>query len=171
MFLFPVWFYGLDGFHSGAIYIAWAFLSMLIIITVSDLYYQLILDKVLLFFGAVLIILYVIYPNYHLTSGLIGAGVGFLTLYGVGLLGQFLFKKEALGGGDIKLYAVVGFVLGIPNTFLSIFLAAILALIYLLFFVKDKTKPIGFGPFIAIAAYLCFFYGTSLLNWYFHLFI
>ena len=72
-------------------------------------YYQLILDKVLLFFGAVLIILYVIYPNYHLTSGLIGAGVGFLTLYGVGLLGQFLFKKEALGGGDIKLYAVVGF--------------------------------------------------------------
>ena len=46
------------------------------------------------------------------------------------------------------------FVLGIPNTFLSIFLAAILALIYLLFFVKDKTKPIGFGPFIAIAAYL-----------------
>ena len=100
---FPVWFYGLDGFHSGAIYIAWAFLSMLIIITVSDLYYQLILDKVLLFFGAVLIILYVIYPDYHLTDGLIGAGVGFLTLYGVGLLGQFLFKKEALGGGDIKL--------------------------------------------------------------------
>lgn len=171
LFVFPVWFYGLDGFHSGAIYIAWAFLSMLIIITVSDLYYQLILDKVLLFFGAVLIILYVIYPKYDLTSGLIGAGVGFLTLYGVGLLGQFLFKKEALGGGDIKLYAVVGFVLGIPNTFLSIFLAAILALIYLLFFVKDKTKPIGFGPFIAIAAYLCFFYGTSLLNWYFHLFI
>ena len=171
LFVFPVWFYGLDGFHSGAIYIAWAFLSMFIIITVSDLYYQLILDKVLLFFGAVLIILYVIYPKYDLTSGLIGAGVGFLTLYGVGLLGQFLFKKEALGGGDIKLYAVVGFVLGISNTFLSIFLAAILALIYLLFFVKDKTKPIGFGPFIAIAAYICFFYGTSFLNWYFHLFI
>ena len=171
LFVFPVWFYGFDGFHSGAIYIAWAFLSMLIIITVSDLYYQLILDKVLFFFGVVLIILYAIYPKYDLTSGLIGAGVGFLTLYGVGLLGQFLFKKEALGGGDIKLYAVVGFVLGISNTFLSIFLAAILALIYLLFFVKDKTKPIGFGPFIAIASYICFFYGTSFLDWYFHLFI
>ena len=105
-----------------------------------DIYYQLILDKVLFFFGVVLIILYAIYPKYDLTSGLIGAGVGFLTLYGIGLLGQFLFKKEALGGGDIKLYAVVGFVLGMSNTFLSIFLAAILALIYLLFFVKDKNK-------------------------------
>ena len=170
LFVFPVLFYGFEGFESGAIYIAWVFLSMLIIITVSDLYYQLILDKVLVFFGAILLILYVIYPQYDLASGLIGAGIGFFTLYAVGLLGQFLFKKEALGGGDIKLYAVIGFVLGISSTFLSLFLAAVIALIYSLMFMKDKTKPLGFGPFIAIASYFCLFYGSSLLNWYFNLF-
>ena len=170
LFIFPVWFYGFEGFESGAIYIAWVFLSMLIIITVSDLYYQLILDKVLLFFGAVLLLLYTIYSQYDLVSGLIGAGVGFFTLYAVGLLGQFLFKKEALGGGDIKLYAAIGFVLGISSTFLSLFLAAVIALIYSLMFMKDQTKPLGFGPFIAIASYFCLFYGSSLLNWYFNLF-
>ena len=123
-YYFPVWFYGFEGFESGAIYIAWVFLSMLIIITVSDLYYQLILDKVLLFFGAVLLLLYTIYSQYDLVSGLIGAGVGFFTLYTVGLMGQFLFKKEALGGGDIKLYAAIGFVLGISSTFLSLFFSS-----------------------------------------------
>lgn len=170
LFIFPVWLYGFEGFTTGEVYVAWTFLSMLIIITVSDLYYQLILDKVLLFFGAMLFLLYVIYPQYALVSGLIGAGVGFFTLYAVGLMGQFLFKKEALGGGDIKLYAVIGFVLGISSTFLSLFLAAVIALIYSLIFMKDKTKPLGFGPFIAIASYFCLFYGSSLLNWYFHLF-
>lgn len=171
LFIFPVWFYGVEKFTTGEIYVAWAFLSLLIIITVSDIYYQLILDRVLLFFGVVLVILYVIYPQYDLVSGLIGAGVGFLTLYVVGLIGQFLFKKETLGGGDIKLYAVIGFVLGISSIFLSLFLAAVLALIYILMFMKDKTKPLGFGPFIAIASYLCLFYGSSLLNWYFNLFL
>ncbi len=170
LFVFPVWFYGFEGFDTGAIYIAWAFLSMLIIITVSDIYYQLILNQVLLFFGTVLIILYIIYPQYDLISELIGAGVGFSILYGVGLLGQFLFKKEALGGGDIKLYAVIGFVLGISSTLLSLFLAAVIALVYVLLVMKDKTKPLGFGPFIAISSYICLFYGASLIDWYVNLF-
>ena len=46
----------------------------------------------------------------------------------------------------------------------------IILIIYSLIFMKDKTKPLGFGPFIAIASYFCLFYGSSLLNWYFHLF-
>lgn len=170
LFVFPVWFYGLDGFMTGEIYFAWVFLSMLIIITVSDIYYQLILDKVLLFFGILLVLLQFIYPIQSLGFRVSGALVGFFILYAIGLLGQFLFKKEALGGGDIKLYAVIGWVLGISSTLLSLFLAAIFALDYLLIFMKDKTKPLGFGPFIALSAYLCLFYGPFLLDWYFNLF-
>lgn len=170
LFVFPVWFYGFEGFETGHIFVAWAFLSMLIIITVSDIYYQLILDKVLLFWGAIIVFLYVLYPQLDLMSALVSAVVGFLTLYVIGLLGQLLFKKEALGGGDIKLYAVVGFVLGIAPTFLSIFIASVIALSYILLFMKDKAKVIGFGPFIAMASYICLFYGQSLLDWYFNLF-
>lgn len=170
LFVFPVWFYGFEGFASGHIFVAWAFLSMLIIITVSDIYYQLIPNKVLLFWGIVILALYAFYPQLNFVTALGGGVVGFLTLYVIGLLGQFLFKKEALGGGDIKLYAVVGFVLGIAPTFLSIFMAAVIALIYILLFMKDKSKPVGFGPFIAIASYICLFYGQSLLDWYLNLF-
>lgn len=170
LFVFPVGFYGIEGFSNGDILVAWVFLSMLIIITVSDIYYQLILDKVLLFFGIVLIMLYAIYPQLHLVNALVSGIIGFFTLYVIGLLGQFLFKKETLGGGDIKLYAVVGFVLGILPTFLSIFMAAILTLTYILLFVKDKIKPVAFGPFIAIASYICLFYGQTLIEWYFNLF-
>ncbi len=170
LFVFPVWFYGFQGFMTGEIYLAWVFVSLLIIITVSDLYYQLILDKVLLFFSALLVLLQFIYPIHSLGSRVSGALVGFFTLYAIGLLGQFFFKKEALGGGDIKLYAVIGWVLGISSTLLSLFLAAIIALFYIAIFMKDKTKPLGFGPFIALAAYLCLFYGQLLLNWYLELF-
>ena len=164
LFLFPVWFYGIKGFTSGHIFIAWTFLSLLIIISVSDIYYQLILDKVLLAFGGMLMFLYIIYPQYSLVSGLIGAVFAFIILYVIGLLGQFLFKKEALGGGDIKLYAAIGFVLGISNTLLSLFLAAIFALVFILVFVKDINKPLSFGPFIALASYICLFYGAFVVN-------
>lgn len=170
LFVFPVWFYGFEGFLSGQIFVSWAFLSMLIIITVSDIYYQLIPDKVLLFFGVIIVSLYIIYPQLNSINALISGLVGFLTLYIIGLLGQLLFKKESLGGGDIKLYAIVGFVLGISPTFLSIFMAAVIALIYILLFVKDKSKPLGFGPFIAIASYICLFYGQTIIEWYFNLF-
>lgn len=170
LFVFPVWFYGFEGFLSGQIFVSWAFLSMLIIITVSDIYYQLIPDKVLLFFGVIIILLYVIYPQLNFINALLSGVVGFLTLYIIGLFGQLLFKKESLGGGDIKLYAIVGFVLGISPTFLSIFMAAVIALIYILLFVKDKSKPLGFGPFIAIASYICLFYGQTIIEWYFSLF-
>lgn len=170
LFIFPVYFYGFEGFSDGSIFVAWAFLSMLIIITVSDVYYQLIPDQVLIFFGMVLILLYVIYPHYHLGQGLVGGVIGFATLYVIGLLGTLLFEKEALGGGDIKLYAIAGFVLGIAPMFLSIFMASVFALIFILGFMKDKSKPIAFGPFLALASYLCLFYGQLILNGYFGLF-
>lgn len=170
LFVFPVWFYGFEGFVDGSILIAWAFLSMLIIITVSDIYYQLIPDSVLIFFGIVLITLYIIYPNYDLVQGLIGGLVGFATLYAMGLLGALLFKKEALGGGDIKLYAIVGLVLGIAPMFLSIFVAALIGLIFILGFIKDKNHPMAFGPFLAMASYVCLFYGHSIIDWYLGLF-
>lgn len=166
LFIYPVWFYDVDGFRSGEIFIAWTFLSLLIIISVSDIYYQLILDKVLLFFASLFLLLYISYPNYSLVSGLIGAGFVFIVLYIIGLLGQFLFKKEALGGGDIKLYAVIGFVLGISNALLSLFIAALFALVFILLFMKDRNKSLSFGPFIALSAYICLFYGTSLIEWY-----
>ena len=162
LFLWPVIQYGFLGFETGEIFVAWAFASMLIIISVSDIYYQLILDKVLVFFSIVFMSLYVIYPQYSLINGLIGGLSGFLILLAISYIGKLIFKKETLGGGDIKLYAVIGFILGIQMTILSLLGASILAFIYSVIFMKNKTNPIAFGPFISMSAYICLFYNAFL---------
>ena len=158
LFVLPVYVYGIIEVRS--ILTSWLFLSMLLIISVSDIYYQLILNKVLLFFGFFLL--------FH-ASNLMGALIAFLMMSGLACLGKALFKKEALGGGDIKLYLIIGLVLEPTLIILSLFLATLLALIYALIFVKDRSKPISFGPFIAISAYFCLFYGSHLISVYLNL--
>ena len=74
------------------------------------------------------------------------------------LLGNFLFKKESLGGADIKLMFVFGMVLGYQASILSIFVASIIGLpISLIFLNKSKNHEIPFGPFLAISAMILLF--------------
>ena len=71
------------------------------------------------------------------------------------LLGDFIFKRESLGGGDIKLMFLFGMVLGLPMSVATIFLATFIAFpvaIYVLFSRKDNLIP--FGPFLAMGAIL-----------------
>ena len=66
-----------------------------------------------------------------------------------------MFKKESMGGGDIKLMFLFGIVIGFPLSICDIFLATFIAFpvaIYLLFSRKDSLIP--FGPFLAMAAIL-----------------
>ncbi|MCL1949723.1 MAG: prepilin peptidase [Turicibacter sp.] len=138
---------------------AWLFLSLLLIITVTDLYYGLIPNKVLLFF----LPLFMLFP-YISWKGML---VGFSMLYGNLIIGKWLFKREALGGGDVKLYALIGLVLGSTQTVLSLIMGAVLAL----FFSSIRSKKtLPFGPFIAIASYICLIYGDSLWEIYRSLF-
>ncbi len=124
--------------------------SLFIIITVTDLNYYIIPDSVLIFFG-ILIFIYNI-----ITKGILDACtyvvyglVMFLFMYGLMKLGNLLFKEESLGGGDIKLMAVLGMTVKPLVSVLSLSLGAFLALpgsVYLL--LKKKDKIIPFGPFI-----------------------
>jgi len=59
-------------------------------------------------------------------NALVGAIAGFILLWAIGLLGSFIFKKEAMGWGDIKLFAYIGSVLGVFNTILVLALSSIL---------------------------------------------
>ncbi|BEH91768.1 MAG: prepilin peptidase [Turicibacter sp.] len=171
LFLLPLHHYGSLGFFSGEIYIAWIFLSLLIVITVSDCYFQLILDKVLIFFFILLVAGYSFFSSCNIFYRLIEGGGTFLIFYVISIVGKFLFKKEALGGGDIKLYGLVGLVLGIRCTFISLLLSTILALIYCCIFRRGNNRtPLTFGPFIAASAYFCLFQGETFLEVYIKLF-
>jgi len=132
--------------HIGIVQ-TWIFFSLLLTVTLTDLYYQLIPNKILIAFG---IPLFLMRPN------IATAITGFLFFYGAAFFGKILFKKDTIGGGDIKLYFVVGLVLTIQSLFLSIVISSATALIYLLIFAESKDKPIPFAPFIAIGAIIAY---------------
>ena len=95
---------------TGDFVIALTFVSMLAIIIVSDYYYMIIPDEILIFFGVtlaleVLLINGIDAFGISLLSGIISFGVMFL----IKLFGDFIFKTESMGGGDIKLLFFLGF--------------------------------------------------------------
>ena len=136
--------------------IALIFVSSLIIVIVSDIEYMIILDEVLIVSSLLIVVLYIFHLGleksaYHIYSG-IGA---FVTMYAIKILGDKMFKKESLGGGDIKLMFLFGLVLGYPLSICTIFLATFIAFpisIFILF--SDKENIIPFGPFLSMSAIL-----------------
>ncbi len=154
LFVFPVAIYGFEGLEDGRVYLIWTVLSMLIIVTVSEIYYQVFLDKAIFFFAGVLILLYGVFSPQNILLGLIGAGVGFLILYAVDLLSLPTFTQEHFSEKYAKLYIVIGFLLGVFNTLLSFFLAFSIYEIFNLLFQKSKVKPISLGVFITMISYL-----------------
>lgn len=145
--------------------IALIFISSLIIVIVSDIEYMIILDEVLIVSTLMIIITYIIgfsLEHQNFIQGLeqtayhIYAGIGaFLAMYAIKLLGDKAFKKESLGGGDIKLMFLFGLVLGFPMSICTIFLATFIAFpvaLIILFWGKENIIP--FGPFLSMAALL-----------------
>ncbi len=98
-------------------------------------------------------------------------------VYGGGLLlislvMDKILKKESLGGGDVKLYFVIGLYLGLLGTLFSLIIACIIGLLFALFrkVIKHKDGQIPFGPSIALSAPIMLFFGEFLVNGYLNLF-
>ncbi len=111
-------------------------------------------DSILLIFSIILIIeILLIYGPHILLKHIISAILAFITMFLLKKLGDFLFKKESMGGGDIKLLGTFGLVIGYPMSILAIFLGSIIALPISLISIKNNPQHIiPFGPFLAIAA-------------------
>jgi leader peptidase (prepilin peptidase)/N-methyltransferase len=165
--LFALSFY-MVGF-SGELVVAILFMSLLVIITVSDIAYMLIPNKVLLPFALVLAGLRLFVPLEPWWDSFLGAAVGFGVLYLIAVV-----SKGGMGGGDIKLFFVIGLVLGTANTLLTLFLAALIGTIIGIILLKKTGKgrktPIPFGPSIAVAAVIAYFWGADFVTWYWNLF-
>lgn len=149
--------------------VALLFISLLAIITVSDIAYMLIPDKILVFFLIPLIVLRVFVPLSPWWDSIIGAFVGFGVLFLIAVV-----SKGGMGGGDIKLFFVIGLVLGWIPTLLTLFLASIIGTVVGIISLRrtkqGRKTPIPFGPSIAIAAIISYFYGEMLVDWYVNLF-
>ena len=101
---------------------------------------------------------------------LAGGLVGFFGLWGLAVIGSIIFKKEAMGGGDIKLIAAVGTLTGLSGVISTLIISSFSALVYyaVLFILKknpqDKTIP--FGPFISIGLFINILIPNNLLLLY-----
>ena len=134
------------------------FASILVIIMISDYQTMIIPDSVLIIGSAILITIKFFMTDINMVGeSLLSATLAFITMLALKIFGDFLFKKESMGGGDIKLLAVFGFVLGYPLSIVSIFLSAFIALPISIILLKLKsTHEIPFGPFLSIAALIIF---------------
>lgn len=163
------------GWHT-VIYLV--FSSSLIVITFIDLDFQIIPDKITLsgipigfLVGSFLL------PDPFARSSLlgmkeslIGMVTGFGLFYLVALIGSAIFKKEALGGGDVKMMAMVGALMGwktvLLTTFLGSLTGSIVGVLLTVLKGKDRKAQLPFGPFLALGTIITLFYGQEILSWY-----
>jgi leader peptidase (prepilin peptidase) / N-methyltransferase len=101
-------------------------------------------------------------------QALLGAAVGFVLLWLVGMAGTWVFKEEAMGGGDVKMMAMVGSFVGWQGVLLTVFAGAALgSLIFIPLSIKKK-RLVPFGVFLAVGAVVAFVFGDSIIAWYGH---
>jgi leader peptidase (prepilin peptidase)/N-methyltransferase len=96
----------------------------------------------------------------------IGAAVGFGVLWLVAVLGEWAFKKEAMGGGDIKMMAMVGAFLGPIGVLLTLFLGALFGTLIFAPISIKTGKLVPFGIFLAVGAAITEPFGQAIVNWY-----
>ena len=153
--------------------IYYAFVAALLVITFIDIDHQIIPDVITLpgipiFFAASFAL-----PEITAVESILGILIGGGSLFSVAWLYHLLTKKEGMGGGDIKLLAMMGAIIGWQGILFTIFVASAVGTVsgMLLMLKNRKTMKLAipFGPFLAIGATAYIFFGPQLIAWYFNL--
>jgi leader peptidase (prepilin peptidase)/N-methyltransferase len=142
------------------------FLTLLLAIAVTDARFYIIPDRLSLG-GAVLGVALAFLPGPPtLPESVIGAVIGGGALWIVAILGTMAFKKEAMGGGDIKMMTMIGAFLGWKGALLTVFLGARAGTLVFVPLAWKSDRLVPFGLFLALGAALAFYLGDPLLGWY-----
>jgi leader peptidase (prepilin peptidase)/N-methyltransferase len=153
--------------------IYYVFIAALLVITFIDIDHQIIPDVISLpgipiFFAASLAL-----PNITVVESILGILIGGGSLFLVAWLYHLLTRKEGMGGGDIKLLAMMGAIIGWKGVLFTIFAASAIGtlagMLVILKTGKTMKLKIPFGPFLAIGAIAYIFFGPQLIAWYFNL--
>ncbi len=167
LFVFTVYHFGLS-FEALQYLIIIGFLIPVFII---DLEHSIIPDglNIGILVVSIFSVLIQIYTGDKVWSDLINHGLGLLLGGGFFLL-IAMVTNGAMGGGDIKIMGALGFLFGVKNTlllmFLSFVIGGVLSLILIGLKIKTRKDYIPFGPFICIAAMITIFWGQEILQWY-----
>ena len=112
-------------------------------------------------------------PTITYREALLGILIGGGSLFLVAWIYSLITKKEGMGGGDIKLLAMMGAIVGWQGVLFTIFIASLVGtlagLAAMLQSRKGMKLAVPFGPFLSIGSITYIFFGTPLIAWYFNL--
>jgi leader peptidase (prepilin peptidase)/N-methyltransferase len=153
-----------------AFLVLFLFCSALVVITFIDLEHQIIPDEISLP-GIVIGFIFSFFLQGHSwLNSLLGILLGGGSLLLVAYVYQWLTGKEGMGGGDIKLLAMMGAFLGWKSILFIIFasslVGSVIGITMMLVQKKDSKLAIPFGPYLAFGAVLYIFYGRQIIHWY-----
>ena len=142
------------------------FTYSLIVLAVIDMREQILPDQITLPLVWVGLIASILGYWSNPTSAIIGASLGYLSLWSVMHLFKWITGKEGMGYGDFKLNAAIGAWLGwqmMPTVILvSSFLGAIIGLFAIIFLGHDRRSPFAFGPYLCLAGWVAMEWGDQL---------
>ena len=164
-----LWRFGM-GWHT---LVYFAFVSSLLVITFIDLDFQIIPDSITL--PGILIGLvagsFLLYDPFlrwtmlGFKTTIIGAVTGFGLFYLIAV-----FSRGGMGGGDIKMMAMVGALMGWKSVLLTTFLGSLFGAVWGIFLMvfkgSGRKSKIPFGPFLAAGAIITLFAGQEIFYWY-----
>ena len=146
------------------------FSSALVVITFIDIEHQIIPDEISLSGIVIGFLLSFFIKDHNWLNSLLGILLGGGSLLLVAYLYQRLTGKDGMGGGDIKLLAMMGAFLGWKSVpfiiFTSSLVGSLIGVSIMLLQKKDSKLAIPFGPYLAFGALLYVFYGKPLIRWY-----
>jgi len=150
--------------------ITFAFLCALIVITFIDLDHQLIPDAISLPGIGVGFLAAVLPSGPGWTASLLGIALGGGVLWAIAEGYHWWTQREGMGGGDIKLLAMIGAFLGWRAVPVTLMIASLTGTVVGLALMwgrgRDSRTPIPFGPFLAFGAVCALFFGDALIAWY-----
>lgn len=150
--------------------VLFVFCSALVVITFIDLEHQIIPDEISLPGIVIGFVLSFFIVGHSWMNSLLGILLGGGSLFMVAWSYQRLTGKDGMGGGDIKLLAMMGAFLGWKAVLFIIFasslIGSVVGVTIMVLQKKDSKLAIPFGPYLAFGAVLYIFYGRTIIRWY-----
>lgn len=148
-----------------------AFFASLTLVSFIDLSHRIIPDVISLPGILVGLLLSLLHPQMSIKASFIGVVLGGGSLYAVASLYHVVTKREGMGGGDIKLLAMIGAFIGWKGVLFTIlcssFIGSIVGVTLMLISAQANSKyAVPFGPFLSLGGVIYVLWGETLINWY-----
>ena len=136
--------------------------SAAVITIASDIRYMIIEDSILIISGILIIILGFLISKDRGVDIIINGVISFIIMFAIKFLADIIFKKEAMGGGDVKLLTLFGAVVSYPMAIMTLCLSSFIAFPYAVFvYFKKDEHILPLGPFLCISGLIIFFLGID----------